>query len=195
MKSTFKSVLLAAAICFAYSGASAQQRKNAVKINFIAPLFSTLNVHTEHALNEKSSVCLFGFAGFGSATHSGIGGWGIGAEYRYYLNGEPLKGGFYAAPYLRYRDMELWAHYTRSVDNVVVEETDKTIPVAMFGGGVVLGKQWALGNRIVIDIFLGPDFNSSNMRSYDKSDFDIGIFSNLLTGYGVRFGSTVGFKL
>jgi hypothetical protein len=65
----------------------------------------------------------------------------------------------------------------------------------MIGGGFIIGKQWQLGNsRFIVDLFGGLDINGPNFRPYDDN-YGLELLSNLASGFGVRFGSTFGYRL
>lgn len=60
----------------------------------------------------------------------------------------------------------------------------------MFGGGVVIGKQWIFKEKISLDIFIGPSYSSGNVKVESGQDtFDTGVFD----GFGIRTGLTLGF--
>jgi hypothetical protein len=162
------------------AGVSAHAQQNAIKINLLSPLFRTLNLSYERALNEKSSFQLgvyFTGASVGDFKYSGTG---ITPEYRFYLSETPAPEGFYVAPFLRYQ-------------NVKIEDKDTSDKATLnaIGGGVVVGKQWIFKERVTLDIFLGPSFNSGKVK-VESGDTDFDKLNPGFKGFGLRTGLTLG---
>ncbi|HRG09553.1 MAG TPA: DUF3575 domain-containing protein, partial [Cyclobacteriaceae bacterium] len=89
--------------------------------------------------------------------------------------------GFYVAPFARYQSFKV----EDSFDGATNKGT-----LSLFGGGVVIGKQWIFKEKISLDIFIGPQYSSGNVKVTDGADtFDTGAFD----GFGVRTGVTLGF--
>jgi hypothetical protein len=176
-----KKVLLIGVVCVLFfAGKNAQAQSNAVKINFLSPIFSTANIAYERALSESSSFQL-GFYYTGAKVSSlKYSGFGITPEYRFYLSDSPAPAGFYIAPYLRYQSVKL-----------TEEEFDNEATFTSFGGGLIIGKQWVFKKRITFDIFLGPAYNAGKVKvdSGSEDEFDV---SGGFDGFGLRTGMTLG---
>ncbi len=187
-------LLLMCVFAFVHFAIAQNERAKAIKINYLSPLMGALTLHAEYALNDKNSINLFPTIGFRNFEGNGVEGWSVGLEYRHYYKGKPTKGGSYIAPYLRYRDFNLWGSYTNKVNGVLVEQGHKSIPINMYGFGFVLGKQWQLGNSgFLIDLFGGPDINGKNLRSY-TDDSGLGIALIFASSFNIRLGSTIGYR-
>lgn len=152
-----------------------------IKMNILSPVFRTANFAYEHAISENGSLQLgFFYTGvkLGDTKFSGIG---ITPEYRFFLSETSAPEGVYVAPFVRYQNF-----------NVTTEGSDSKGTLTIFGGGVVIGKQWIFKEKITLDIFLGPSYNSGNIKveSGSEGDFDIDAFD----GFTVRAGINFGFK-
>lgn len=172
-----KKLLVIAAI---FSSASAFAQQNAVKVNILSPIFSTINVSFEHALSETGSLQLGFYYTGASVGDTKFSGFGITPEYRIYLSETPAIEGFYLAPYARYQS------YTLSTD---IDDSEATF--SAFGGGVVIGKQWVFKERVTLDLFLGPNYSSGKVevKTGSEDSFDIG---GAFDGFGIRTGLTLG---
>jgi hypothetical protein len=175
----FLIVVLFLLSAFAITPAKAQS--NAIKINILSPIFRTINLSYERALSETSSFQLGVFFTGASVGDFKYSGFGITPEYRFYLSATEAPQGVYVAPFLRYQGVKIEEETTAS-------EADFTA----FGGGVVIGKQWIFKERITLDIFLGPSFNSGKVKvkSGDEDEFDN--LSGGFDGFGLRTGITLG---
>lgn len=154
-------------------------QNTAIKINILSPIVSTASLFVEHAVGETSSIQLGGFYTGASIGETKFRGFGITPEFRYYLSDQALDG-FYLGPFLRYQNFDL-------TDDLTEDEAT----FSSFGGGLVIGRQWLLKERITIDLFGGPAYNSQSIEVSDGSSeeqFDTGAFG----GFGVRIGVTIG---
>lgn len=185
-----KKVCLALALLLALSTQSAMAQNNAIKINYLSPIFRTLSLFYEHKFTDSGSGQLgFFYTGY-SIGDTKFSGFGITPEFRYYLSDDGAIHGFYIAPYLRYQNFTLTEDYTDyfggSIDDGKYEATLTT-----FGGGAVVGYQAVFKERVTFDAFAGPGFNSGSIKlkaGSESADFDAGIFD----GFGLRVGSTIG---
>ncbi|KXK23013.1 MAG: hypothetical protein UZ12_BCD005002885 [Bacteroidetes bacterium OLB12] len=106
-------------------------------------------------------------------------GFGITPEYRFYLSETEAPVGVYVAPFVRYMDFDLTDEATTS---------DGTL--SMFGGGLVIGKQWIFKEKISLDAFVGPQYATGDVKVKSGTDsFDTDVFD----GFGIRAGLTFGF--
>ncbi len=171
-----------------------RNKEFALKVNYLSPFYGAVCIHSEIPTLNMNAVNVFVFAGFRNFEGNGVEGYGIGAEYKFYHKGAPLSGGNYISPFVRYRDIKLWGDYKETVNGVVTFEGHKAIPVQAIGGGIVFGKQWLLGNRILIDLFGGPDINYILNSDPDRDDVGLEALKILTSLIGIRFGTTFGFK-
>ena len=148
------------------------------KINIFSPLVRTLNVSFEQKLKPASSAQLgFFYTGFsvGDTEFSGIG---LTPEYRFYLSDTDAPKGVFIAPFVRYQNFKLEEKVTNSKGEL-----------STFGGGLIIGKQWIFKERISLETFIGPVYQSGDVKVTSGTDnFDTGAFD----GFSVRAGLTLG---
>lgn len=194
------------------------QAKNAVKVNFLAPLLGFTRLNFEHSLRPGRAYELsLGIVGLGKRQElwtqsnsstiiyrkaSGVflaGGYKLsklpdfvnkGAKYSHVLQGTyimpELSFGVYDQNFVR---------SSRANIPVINRET------IVFGGLLVnLGKQWVLGELLLVDLFGGVGYaldnrnrTRGNSESYD-SDF-VGNHFALTSGADSGFGINGGFKI
>ncbi|GCC52189.1 DUF3575 domain-containing protein [Chryseotalea sanaruensis] len=153
-------------------------QENTFKINILSPIFKTLNLQYEHKIKENSSVQLgFFYTGY-SVGETSFSGFGITPEYRFYLSSTEAPQGVYVAPFLRYQSF-----------NLSEESTDSEATFTTIGGGAIIGKQWIFKEKVVLDLFIGPAYNSGSVDVKSGTDsFDVGTFD----GFGLRTGFCLG---
>ncbi len=177
MKKIFLPALFVMVAFFSHESSA---QSNAIKLNILSPIFSTINVSFEHAMSESSSLQLGFFYTGAKVSSLKYSGFGITPEYRIYLSDTPAPAGFYVAPFLRYQAV-----------NLSVEGSSSEADFSAIGGGAVIGKQWVFKQRVTFDIFLGPSYSSGKMKvtSGNEDEFDI---SGAFDGFGLRTGITLG---
>lgn len=154
-------------------------QENVVKINIFSPIIKTFNFSYERKLSATSSFQLGFFYTSFNPENTKFSGIGITPEYRFYLSESEAPAGVYVAPFLRYMNFNL-------------EDTDTNDKgtLSAFGGGLVIGKQWIFKEKISLDIFVGPQYSNGNVKVTSGQDnFD----TNVVDGFGVRFGLNLGF--
>ncbi len=165
-------------------------RNNLIKINPLSLVASTGSFAYERVINEQMSGQLgFQFTRYSGRVTGGrtLSGFAVTPEFRYYLTGAAPQG-FFVAPFLRYRRTSL-------VGDVTVQGRtfEGTLQIDNFGGGVLVGGQFVLGERISIEGFIGPTVTG---RSYNFSeetterDYDV---PNFFSPVWFRTGITIGF--
>lgn len=137
-------------------------RNNMVIIN---PLKFLLfyNISFFHKINDGTAIG----GGIQIPTLSGLNGFGINGEARFYPDGKNLRG-FYFAPNISY-------------NNLSGKDDDNSYSITSIGG--LVGWQWFPGAQFAIGLGIGVDyyFFSGNDKDFDKLDgtapslrFDIG---------------------
>ncbi|TXK21364.1 DUF3575 domain-containing protein [Pontibacter qinzhouensis] len=183
MKKVFLILFAIAAI----ASGTAQAQTNVFKVNVFSPIVRTGSVFYERSISEDKSAQLgLFYTGF-SIEGTSFKGFGVTPEFRKYLSkSKEAPEGFYLAPFLRYQSFKLTA------DKVEMEGTEGKATYNTFGGGLLIGNQWVLGDRFVIDAFFGPSYNKGNIKvtSGTEDDFDTGAFG----GFGIRTGLAFGIK-
>jgi hypothetical protein len=163
---------------------------NLLKINPLSLVAATGSFAYERVINEQMSGQLgFLFTRYSGRVTGGrtLSGFAITPEFRYYLTGAAPQG-FFVAPFLRYRRTSL-------VGDVTVQGRtfEGTLQMNNFGGGVLIGGQFVLGERISFEGFIGPTVTG---RSYEFSeetterDYDV---PNFFSPVWFRTGITIGF--
>ncbi|MCB2378383.1 DUF3575 domain-containing protein [Hymenobacter sp. BT635] len=187
-----KKLLLAAAIV-AGSSSSALAQSNVVKVNIISPLVKTGSFFFEHKLNDNSSVQLGALVTSWKIEDTRFSGFAITPEYRFYLSEKnPAPNGFYVGPFLRYQNLTVTDKFTYGDTNGSMQTEEVEAKLNTIGGGVVVGRQWIFKERFALDIFLGPSYNTGDLKvqttGTDPETFDADTF----LGFGIRTGITFG---
>ncbi len=180
-----KKVFIAAALVVAFSGLKAQDNgaQNAIKLNPLSLIFATGNVAYERAIGPQSSIQLGVFysgVGISGLRYSGLG---VTPEFRYYFAGNrQALNGVYVGPFVRYQNFTI---------KVKDSNPEESASYSSFGGGAVIGWEKTYGSGFVLDIFVGPQYNSGKIKEKSgNSTFDI---SGGIDGFGLRTGITLGF--
>lgn len=200
----------------------ADQAKNAVKINFLAPLLGYTQLNFEHSLKPGRGYELsLGIIGLGKRQDIGSfydattqsttvtyreavgvfagGGYKFsklpdfvnkGAKYSHVLQGTYVKP-----------ELSLGVYGQNNLTNVPGGRPRKNRETIAFGGLLVnLGKQWVLGELLLIDVYGGLGYaidNRSSNRNNSEYYYDgyIGNHFALTTGTDSGLGLTGGFKI
>lgn len=158
---------------------SAKAQENVLKINIFSPIVKTFNISYERKVSATGSFQLGAFYTGYTSGDTEFKGFGITPEYRFYLSETEAPAGVYVAPFVRYMDFDLTDEATTSKGNI-----------SMFGGGLVIGKQWIFKEKISLDAFVGPQYTTGDVKVKSGTDsFDTDVFD----GFGVRAGLTLGF--
>lgn len=176
-------------ILFSFQTKAQTEKQNIIKVNFLSPVVSTASLFYERSVSESSSVQLGFFYTGASAGDTKLRGFGITPEFRYYLSDKGSPEGFFLAPFLRYQSFDLTVE---SVDFNTGANTEDKADYTSFGGGLLIGGQWVFKDKISLDVWGGPTYNSGNLEVESGSteeSFEIGGFD----GFGFRFGATLGF--
>jgi hypothetical protein len=172
-----KTMLISGILCLIAFNLFAQE--NAIKINPLSAILATGNISYERVVGDKQSFQLGGYYTGVKFSSTKITGYGVTPEYRFYLGKEALNS-FYAAPYMRYQSISFKE-----------TEFDSKATLSTFGGGLVIGRQWLIGESFTIDLFLGPNYSSGSVKvSFGDEDDFKGL--NFFTGFGLRSGITLG---
>jgi hypothetical protein len=179
-----KKVVLAMSLIAALGTAKAQEGKNAVKINPLSLILATGNVSYERQTTENQSFQLGLFYSGVKLSSLKYSGFGITPEYRFYIAGrKEAMNGVYLAPFARYQ-------------NFKIEDTDTKdkVTFSSVGGGALFGweKSWESG--FMLDLFLGPAYNSGKIKAEDGADEEEFDISGGIDGFGIRTGITLGFR-
>ena len=182
-----KKVILLLFTCIALASSTAQAQSSVIKVNLLSPIVRTGSVFYERSIAADKSLQLGGFYTGFSVEETKFKGYGITPEFRkYFSTGKEAPEGFYVAPFARFQSFKL------ELDSEEASTPEGKATFNTIGGGVLVGRQWVFSNRIVLDAFLGPSYNTGNVKvtSGDAEDFETGAFS----GFGIRTGLALGIK-
>jgi hypothetical protein len=157
-------------------------RSNAFKVNIFSPVVKSGSFFYERKVNNTSSAQLGGGFTAYKADELKISGVFFTPEYRFYLTNQAMNG-FYVAPFLRYQNLK-----------IEDTESDPAHPnkakLTTFGGGLVAGRQWMFKDIVTLDIFIGPSYNSGDLKVTSGSE--VADIPGVFNGFGVRTGLTLG---
>jgi hypothetical protein len=149
------------------------QNKNAIKLNFLSPLWGVTTFGYERALKPGQSIeTAAGIIGLGFKNPDNAIGVGLKAGYKFirspdfYLQGmryaHILKGG-YVRPELAFASYQL---------------RDKDRQVTKFAVLLNLGKQWVFSDVFLVDLYFGFGYGYSNAREFEDYPYFIGVGTN-----------------
>jgi hypothetical protein len=145
-------------------------KMNVIKLNLSSLSNKTIAVQYERALSKHFSFALQGryslesnlpaidlFSNFIDDTamvfkNLKISGWAITPEFRFYFR-RALKG-FYVAPYFRIRNTDISFPINYTDDNNKAQNITTKGSFLSYGGGLMIGQHFKIGNRISLDIFI-----------------------------------------
>jgi len=179
-----KKVVLIAAFFAGTCAVKAQNVQNAIKINPLSLILATGNVSYERAVSDAQTFQLGVYYTGVKVSDLKYSGFGITPEYRFYVGGKrEALNGVYVAPFVRYQNFTL-----------TEKNSSSKASFNSFGGGGVIGWERTAPSGFVIDLFVGPQFNSGTVKVKDEGtsedSFDV---SAGFDGFGVRVGITIGF--
>ena len=131
-------------------------QSSAVKVNPVGLAFGVANAGYEFSTSDSQSATISGLY----YDVSGISGFGVGAEYRFYFGGEALKG-WHAGPSIGYLSLE--------------DDFNTSASVFSFGGEV--GHQWVWNSGFLVDVFAGLGFatGGDSLNGLDSTTICIGV--------------------
>jgi hypothetical protein len=207
----------------------ADQAKNAIKINFLSPLLGYTQFNFEHnlrpgrsyelslgiiGLGKKQEVGYYSGSSSSATTYRDQAGVFIGGGYKLskmpdYVSGKEryshVMQGFYAKPEIILGDysqnMLKRTSTSGSISSSVVKKN------VFFGALMInVGKQWVLGDLMLIDVYGGLGYavdnlhpnNSSDAETFNEADYignHFAIVSAAESGIGLSGGFKVGILL
>ncbi|MCW5912615.1 MAG: DUF3575 domain-containing protein [Cyclobacteriaceae bacterium] len=174
-----KNLLVVLVVLMGGAFTSANAQENVIKINIFSPIVKTFNASFERKVSATNSFQIGAFFTSYNPESTKFSGFGLTPEYRFYLSESEAPAGVYVAPFVRYQNFKL-----------TEESSSSKGTFSSFGGGLVIGKQWIFKEKISLDIFIGPQYSSGNVKVTSGSDtFDTNVFD----GFGIRTGLTLGF--
>ena len=176
------------------------QRKNALKIGFLSPLFGATSFTFEHSLKPGNSIeATLGIIGLGD-DFTGESSGGLYLKFGYKFIKSPdfyLKGIRYAhilkGAYIR-PEVSFTSYSAESSDGNyfnpgVISGSKETI--TMFAIMINTGKQWVVNDRFLFDWFVGAGYgfgNSKNNNAFHFAFVGGGANSKFVVTSGIRIG-------
>ncbi|MBU3676690.1 MAG: DUF3575 domain-containing protein [Chitinophagaceae bacterium] len=166
MKQLLFSVLASCCLSSAMANPNGEmpEKLNCIKINPTSLLFRTMNVQYERVLHPHVTVALqarytipkiyngsFLAPDNTSYTELKLSSLCITPEFRYYVN-EAMRG-FYVAPYLRYRTINLDFNFPIPYNGAISKGLFDG-GLSSYGGGLMIGVHKPLGNNFSMDFFI-----------------------------------------
>ena len=166
---------------------------NVIKVNPLGLIFGNVPIFYERRITDNMSGVLGVSMLMGSVESIGIeykySGFGISPELRFYFAGEAPRGFFAALG----GTANFYTETVNFTDPFGIDPPEEYInQLTAFGGGVIAGYQWIIGDVFVIDLFGGANYLSVSY-TYDE-DFAEGLFTGGLSFEGVmpRLGASIG---
>lgn len=172
----FKSIAFVAFATLFSVTAIAQE--NVVRLGLGGLAVSNLNFDVERAVTDNQAVSLnlgiltprsklpFGIDDGTDLDLERIGGISIAPEYRFYTGTQEALRGFYVAPYLKYS-----RYGVNAVGDYDGTDGDVAAKLSTIGGGIQLGAQWLINDRVSIDwSFFGIGVNRHTLNLRLESD-------------------------
>ncbi|WP_018343077.1 hypothetical protein [Cytophaga aurantiaca] len=208
------SILSSAGTVFAQTEDAIVAKKNSLKVNPTSFFVSTFALSYERYLSQGTTLQLTGGMMAASQDSDYNGTYYNGNTYVtsnntdkaygglaevmlkfYFLKGQSVMSGLYAAPYFRYCKNNFEIH-TQSTNGTVIPVSFK-YNIESFDGGGVFGFQWVIRNAFVMDMFVGGGLKISNNTApafYNKDDRTFWILeAQDYTGITPKAGLRLGF--
>lgn len=162
-----------------------ERPRTVIKMNLSSLVFRNMAFQTEFAFHKNMSAAAgFSFLlpyripssflaeqGEGGFSEGSFGGFTVTPEFRLYPGKKEehqAPHGFYLAPYGRYAKFTAKASYLDPVEDI---NGSAEASYSGFGGGLMIGSQWIIGNHFSIDFFiLGGHIGSGKVavKVYDS---------------------------
>lgn len=160
---------------------------NILKINTLAVPFQNISLSYERALSNRFSFSIgAGYKYSGSqpgilnvdsdkidAGVDAITGYGITPEFRWYVKTCETRflEGFYLGLYFRHARYNTSGHFDHYPDEHASQTYKATLALGEYGGGIQLGYQLVLWQRLNIDfMFFGPRFSNYHLGYEFEND-------------------------
>jgi hypothetical protein len=149
-----KKILFLAVFLLTFNISNAQTK--AIKANPIGLAFGIANVGFEFATAESQSATIAGVY----FDVLDIKGAGLGAEYRFYFDGEAIEG-WHAGPSIGFLSLS----------------DDYDVSASVFTIGGEIGHQWILGSNFALDVFAGYGYilGGDDLNGLESSSTSFGV--------------------
>jgi len=166
------------------------------KVNFGGLLFNSYGGNFEYILNEQMGVSFgvdyFGktFDDFGLDDYK-LSGLRLTADFRFYFSPDDDAEGFFAAPYVKYRNWKTsgWSSTVDENGNVV----DLDYSMTGIAGGLIIGKKWVTDSGFLFELNGGAGKYLTNTVTYTVDGYDP-LVGPTLFDIDFRFGILIGWR-
>lgn len=176
----------------------ATQRKNALKVGFLSPLFGATSFTFEHSLKPGSSIeATIGIIGLGDDIN-GDSSSGMYLKFGYKFIKSPdfyLKGTRYAhilkGAYIRPEVILTSYSESPNIDNWFTSGSGAKENITMFAIMLNTGKQWVVNDRFLFDWFIGAGYGFGDRKNSNAFHFAFlggGSDSKFVMSSGIRIG-------
>ena len=172
-----------------------------VKMDVLSPIFRTANVTFEKPLSNVSSLnlgILYQDQSSAVSNAAYLSRFAATAEYKYYMSKTDAPRGFYVGSFLRYQWLKsedwIWNGIYDQWGNYISTYAYQARELSTIGAGMSVGFQHIFKDKIAIDVYLGPVYNSGDKRIDPSSPYNErpnDVFKPYV-GYFMRSGFSVG---
>jgi len=186
-------------VLLAFPALLSAQRNNIIKLDLHAPIFRTGIVTYERVANENVSFLLSVLYSDKTQEMSNsdyLTRIAVTPEFRYYLQDFAAPRGFFVGGYLRYQWMrsEQLSYGYDSSTGLTYSTGYTSKEISTFGLGINVGIQEVFKDRIAVELFIGPLWNSGDEQRdlSDPTSTEPNERFKPYVGYFMRTGVNVG---
>lgn len=176
--------------------------KYLVKVDLISPAARTFQFHLERAHNASHSMSLgvlYTDQSDAITNASYLYRFAATLEHRYYMSKSEAPRGFYLSSFLRYQwmrtDAWMYNYLFDAAGNAIYLNQYVTRYLQTFGVGINLGYQWIFKDKIAVDAYFGPVYNTGDKRVNLTNPYEYRPNESFkpYVGYFVRAGLSIGY--
>jgi len=172
------------------------------KVDLVSPAVRTFQFHLERAHHSSHSFSLgilYTDQSDAITNASYLYRFAATLEHRYYMSKSPAPQGFYLASFLRYQwmrtDAWLYNYWYDGIGNTIFVNQYVTRYLNTFGVGLNLGYQRIFKEKIALDAYFGPVYNTGDQRVNLSNPYEYRPNESFkpYVGYFVRAGLSIGY--
>jgi Protein of unknown function (DUF3575) len=177
-------------------------RKYIAKLDLLAPAARTFQLQLERTYNKSNSLCLgllYSDQTEAITNAAFLYRFAATLENRYYLSKMASPKGFYLSTFVRYQWMRtddwVYNYLYDATGNYIYINQYVTRKLNTFGLGINLGYQAVFKDRIALDVYLGPVYNTGDKRVNLNNPYEYRPNESFkpYVGYFVRAGLAIGY--
>lgn len=178
------------------------QKKYIAKLDLIAPAARTFQVQFERAYNKSNSFnlgLLYSDQTEAITNAAFLYRFAATLEHRYYMSKSEAPHGFYLSSFLRYQWMRtddwIYNYLYDATGNYVYINQYVTRQLNTMGLGINLGYQAIFKDKIALDAYFGPIYNTGDKRVNLNNPYEYRPNESFkpYVGYFVRAGLSIGY--